>query len=193
MWVDDKTLRTDLLAVNSNAIVLCDGLNEERLAWRPHAGKWSIAENLIHLRITTECFLPTIRHAVADYRRRELFSPGPFRLGWYGRLLVRYVEAPPLVRLPAPRKLVPVLSGDPLRALSEFLDSQAGMLKLLESAAGLNLMAARFPSPLASYIRMNLLEFFSVFNGHSRRHLWQGANVRHRLFGTGKVTPPLST
>ena len=32
-----------------------------------------------------------------------------------------------------------------------------------------------------SYVKMNLLEFFAVFNGHSRRHLWQAANVRRGL------------
>jgi hypothetical protein len=51
----------------------------------------------------------------------------------------------------------------------------------MEDATGLNLTALRFPSPLARYIKMNLLEFFSVFNGHSRRHLWQATNVRRDL------------
>jgi hypothetical protein len=32
---------------------------------------------------------------------------------------------------------------------------------------------------------MNLLEFFSVFNGHSRRHLWQATNVRRELQTAG--------
>lgn len=56
------------------------------------------------------------------------------------------------------------------------------MAERMEAATDLNLTELRFPSPLARYIRMNLLEFFSVFNGHSRRHLWQGANVRRDLF-----------
>ncbi len=184
MLVTVETLRTDLVAVNLNAISVCEGLREDQLAWRPHPEKWSIAENLIHLRITTECFLPSVRGALADCRRKQLSNPGPFRLGLYGRLLVRYVEPPPIVRLPAPRKLVPLLSGAPSQALSDFLSSQSAMLNELESAAGLNLAAKRFSSPLASYIKMNLVEFFSVFNGHSRRHLWQAAHVRDRLLSS---------
>ena len=43
------------------------------------------------------------------------------------------------------------------------------------------LTGIRFPSPPAGYVRMNLLEFFSVFNGHSRRHLWQAANLRRDM------------
>jgi hypothetical protein len=58
---------------------------------------------------------------------------------------------------------------------------QAAMMLRMEDATGLNLTALRFLSPLVSHIRMNLLEFFSVFNGHSHRHLWQAANVRRDI------------
>ena len=181
MPFDAGTLRTELLAVNSEAATLCEGLSADQLAWRPQPSKWSIAENLIHLRITTETFLPSIDRALAENHRRELFGAGPFRLGWYGRLLVWYVEPPPAIRLPAPKKLRPVLSGDPLRALDEFRRSQERMPQRIQDANRLRMTALRFPSPLASYVRMNLLEFFCVFNGHSRRHLWQAANVRKLL------------
>jgi hypothetical protein len=181
MLADIKTLRTELSAVNTDATALCEGLTGDQLVWRPHPAKWSIAENLIHLCTTTEVFLPAVDHAIMESRRRELLADGPFRLGLYGRLLVWYVEPPPAIRLPAPPVLRPQLSGPPERALENFLVRQAAMMRRMEDATGLNLTGLRFPSPLASYIRMNLLEFFSVFNGHSRRHLWQAANVRRDL------------
>lgn len=181
MLVDAKTLLGALSAVNAEATAVCDGLTKDELAWRPHPAKWSIAENLIHLRITTEVFIPAVDNAMMELRRRKLLDAGPFRLGWYGRLLVWYVEPPPLIRLPAPRVLRPQMSGAPERALENFLASQSTMKLHIERADGLNLMALRFPSPLASYIKMNLLEFFSVFNGHSRRHLWQAGNVRREM------------
>ena len=178
MLLDSGTLCTELLSANTQAAAICDGLSDDQLAWRPHPGKWSIAENFIHLRITAEIFLPAVDHALAETSSRGLFCSGPFRLGWYGRLLVWYVEPPPAIRLPAPKALRPALLGHPSQALGDFLSLQTVMLRRMESASGLNLTGLRFPSPLASYIRMNLLEFFSVFNGHSRRHLWQAANVR---------------
>lgn len=192
MLVDAQTLRTELLALNTEATALCRGLTRDQLAWRPHPAKWSIAENLLHLCSTTEVFLPAVDHAIMESRRRELLDEGPFRLGWYGRLLVWYVEPPPAIRLPAPRALRPQLSRSPERALENFLVCQAAMMRRMEDANGLSFTRLRFPSPLASYIRMNLLEFFSVFNGHSRRHLWQAANVRRDLpiaGGTVSVLP----
>jgi hypothetical protein len=184
MLVDTGTLRTELLSVNSEAAALCEGLSDEHLVRRPHPGEWSIAENFIHLRITTETFLPAVDDALTETRRRKRFGAGPFRLGWYGRLLVWYVEPPPAIRLRAPKTLRPALFGNPSQALDDFLRFQAVMLRRIESASGLDVTGLRFASPLASYVRMNLLEFFSVFNGHSRRHIWQAANVR-RLLASG--------
>jgi len=181
MLVDVKTLVRGLSAVNVEATALCEGLTGDQLEWRPYPSKWSIAENLNHLCITTEVFVPAVDHALMESRHRQLLDAGPFRLGWYGRLLVRYVEPPPLIRLPAPTALRPQMSGSPERTLENFLAWQSTMMLRMEGADGLNLAALRFSSPLASYIRMNLLEFFSVFNGHSRRHLWQSANVRREM------------
>ena len=181
MRIDGKTLRAELCAVNAEATAICEGLTGEQLAWRPDPAKWSIAENLIHLCTTTEVFLPAVDGALQECRRRGALRAGPFRLGWYGRLLVWWVEPPPAIRLPAPKALRPTLSGAPEDALRSFLLQQAAMQQRMEDAAGLDLAGMRFPSPLASYVKMNLLEFFAVFNGHSRRHLWQAANVRRGL------------
>jgi hypothetical protein len=189
---DSKSLENELSAVNTAATALCEGLSAVQLAWRPHPAKWSIAENLLHLSTTTEVFLPAVDHAILESRRKNLLDEGPFRLGFYGRILVWYVEPPPAIRLPAPKALQPLFSGSPERALENFLALQSAMMQRLADAAGLNLVGLRFPSPLASYIRMNLLEFFSVFNGHSRRHLWQATNVRREL-QTASIAASTST
>lgn len=181
MRTDARSLVDDLLAVNADAVKLCEHLTNSQLGWRPHPAKWSIAENLVHLRITTETFLPTVDRAMDESRRRNLLGSGAFELGRYGRLLVWYVEPPPAIRLPAPRRLLPTFVAKPERALEEFLASQNLMQERMGACRELDLTARRFPSPLASYVRMNLLEFFSVFNGHSRRHLWQAANVRRAM------------
>jgi DinB superfamily len=181
MLVEVKTLTTELLSVNAEAATLCNPLTAEQLAWRPAPARWSIAENLIHLCTTTDVFLPAVDGALAESRRRKAMAPGPFHLGWYGRTLVWYVEPPPVIRLPAPKPLRPPLSGSAENALERFLSWQATMMQRMEDADGLDLTALRFPSPLARYVKMNLLEFFAVFNGHSRRHLWQAGNVRREL------------
>jgi tetratricopeptide (TPR) repeat protein len=84
-------------------------------------------------------------------------------------------EPPAFRRQWAPR------AGRRAEALPGFLDAQARMLGRMELAEGLDLTALGFESPLARYVRMNLLEFFGVYNGHVRRHLWQAEGVRGQL------------
>ena len=176
--ITTETLIDELLAVNEAATSLCGALTVDQLFSRPDPAKWSIAENLLHLCITIQVFLPTFEQGIVETRRRGFLSPGPFRLGWYGRLLLWYVEPPPIIRLPAPKPLVPQLAGRTEHVLMHFLASQATVKSLIADASDLDLTKLRFASPLARFIRLNLLEAFSVGNSHSRRHIWQATRVR---------------
>jgi hypothetical protein len=176
-----------MASIDLDAVRLFGGLSADQLSWCPRPGRWSIAQNLAHLRITAEVFLPAVDAALETTRNLELRSKGPFRLKFYGRLLVWQMEARPrpFIKLQAPKALQPKLLGPPPQELGHFLLSHAAMRQRAEAADGLHLTGLRFSSPLAGYIRVNLLEFFSAFNAHSRRHLRQADNVRQALASWG--------
>src|SRR5512142_655962 len=71
-------IRSEVAAVSANAQKLCAGLTEEQLSWRPQPGKWSIAENLAHLNVTTQLYVPHIQRAVERARQRALNGSGAF-------------------------------------------------------------------------------------------------------------------
>jgi DinB superfamily len=167
--------------VRAEATRLCFGMSEEQLVWRPEPHRWSMAENLAHLRATTEVFLPAVDHALASLRTRKLFSNGSARLGFYGRALVWSMEGRPVIKMRAPKAIQPHLLGSPAAELDLFLDSQAALQQRIAESDGLSLTAFRFPSPLVRCLRVNLLEFFSTFNAHSRRHLRQADKVRRQI------------
>jgi hypothetical protein len=172
-----------MLAIDTEAAALCEGLTEEQLSSSLHPGSWSIAQNLAHLRTTTGVFLPTVDFALEQSRKLKLLSRGRFGLSPYGRLLVWQMNARPVFKLQAPPAIRPQLLPSPGLELEHFLISQSAMRKRIQDAEGLSLTALRFSSPLAKYVRMNLLECFCVLNAHSRRHLRQANNVRRTLFG----------
>jgi hypothetical protein len=174
-------LREATLAVDLEAINLCAGLTEEQLSWSPRPGRWSIAQNLSHLRRTTEVFLPAVDATLEASRNRKLHSPGPFRLNLYGRIMVWRMESRPILKMRAPKAIRPRLLGSCVAELDHFLIAQAALRQRIEDAEGFHLTAIRFPSPLASCFRVNLLEFFSLCNAHSRRHLRQANRVRRAL------------
>jgi DinB superfamily len=169
------------LAVDAAAAKLCAGLTEEQLSWQPRPRRWSIAQNLAHLRATTEIFLPVVDSALEASRKLTLHSDGPFTLNLLGRVMVWRMDSRPIIKMQAPMPVRPRLLGSPALELEHFLTSQAAIRQRIADADGLDLTALRFPSPVASYFRVNLLEFFSAFNAHSRRHLWQANNVRRAL------------
>ena len=174
-------LKEATLAVDLEAINLCAGLSEDQLSWSPRPGKWSIAQNLSHLRRTAEVFLPAVDATLEASKNRQLHSPGPFTLNLYGRLMVWRMESRPILKMRAPKAIRPRLLGSCAAELDHFLIAQAAIRQRIDDAEGFHLTAIRFPSPLASCVRVNLLEFFSLCNAHSRRHLRQANRVRQAL------------
>jgi hypothetical protein len=177
--VDD--LHQATFAIDGAAERLCAGMSGDQLSWRPRADCWSIAENLAHLRMTTEAFLPPVDSAIAAARKLRLERAGPSSLSLYGRLFVWGMESPTL-KLRAPQALRPQLNSTPSTELDSFLDSQAAVRQRIVDTQGLNLTSFRFSSPMASYIRINLLEFFLACNAHARRHLRQADKLRQTMF-----------
>ena len=169
------------LAVDTEAAKLCGGLSEEQLSWRPRPRSWSIAQNLAHLRITTEVFLPAVDSTLEASRKLKLYGEGPYTLNLFGRVMVWRMESRPIIKMQAPRSVWPRLLSCPALELEHFLLAQAALRRRIADADGLDLTALRFHSPVASYFRVNLLEFFSACNAHSRRHLWQANRVRQAL------------
>ncbi len=128
--------------------------------------------------------LPAVDQALEASRIMGLRGEGPFVLGPFGRLIVWRMDARPIIKMRAPMIVRPRLLSSPALELEHFLISQAAIRQRIAEADGLDLTARRFPSPLAKYFRVNLLEFFSAFNAHSRRHLWQANNVRRIMLSS---------
>jgi hypothetical protein len=168
-------------AIDAAAQQLCAGMSEDQLSWRPQPHCWSIAENLAHLRMTTEAFLPPVDSAIAAAQKLKLQREGPSSLSLYGRLFVWGMESPTLIKMRAPQALRPQLQRTPSTELEFFLLSQAAVRQRIAETQGLNLTAFRFSSPTASYIRINLLEFFLACNAHARRHLRQAGKLREAM------------
>ena len=177
------TLRREADEAREQLQSLVSPLSDEELQWRPAPRKWSVAEILTHLSLTAKVCLPALDRAVQEAEQRGWQSLGPFRLTTMGKFFVWYVEPPPAIRLPAPMGLVPRLTGTPREAWPEFLHWHAAVLERMERAAGLDLNRARFQSPFAKFVRMDLLALFSVFTAHERRHIWQMRNLLRQMKG----------
>ena len=176
-----QEIRTEVAAVNEQAQRLCVGLTEEQLGWRPQAGKWSIAENLVHLNITTQLYVPHIQKALELGRKKGLKGSGEFDFGVIGKWFVGYLEPPFRMKSKAPKVIRPILQGPASDSLPQFLRSQELFLKQVEAAEGVDLGRAVFVSPFSSLLRMKLIAAFAAIPAHARRHLWIAGKIREKL------------
>ena len=136
-----------------------------------------MAECLVHLNLSTQPYFPVWRETFADASDRQLFSDGPFKLDFWGRMLFWTLEPPPKFRFPAPPNFQPVKVSAPDQVLASFLKTQENMLASLAAAKGLALDRLKIVSPFARQVRYSVWSSFMVTAAHQRRHLWQAERV----------------
>ncbi len=170
-----------LAAIERDAKALVEGLTDRQLAWRENARTWSIADCLNHLVVTGRHSLDSMRRSVADARARGLLGRGPFRHGLLGNWLVRLMDAPPRIRVRAPKAYRP-LPDQPVQAtVAAFFLLQRELFAVLNEANGIDLGRVKVENPVTRWFRLSLGQELAFTAAHERRHLWQAAVVRSRL------------
>jgi hypothetical protein len=157
-------------------------LTDEQFNWRPAPGRWSIAENLDHLRATGAQYVPAIDEAIAAGQARSLYGEGPFRYGPVERFLAWSMEPPVRVRLKTLGAITPAGEHSLGIARPAFLHAQEELRARIRRANGLDLSRVRVRSPLVTWLQLSLGKALAFLLAHERRHLWQAKEVR-RLMG----------
>ena len=165
------------------ARAVVEGLSEEEMTHRPQPGRWSVAECLVHLSLTSRAYLPILSSALDGARQQRLFGDGRFKMDIKGRLLKWIIEPPPKFRVRAPENFQPLEVGSPQEVLPTFLALQEQLEASVEQSAGLALDKVKITSPFDRRVRYNLLSCFNLLAAHERRHLWQAEQVRKSLGG----------
>lgn len=178
--------RDELREAGEEARELAGGLTPEQLRWRPEEDRWSVAGCLDHLVRTGDVYLEAFDEVIGRARREGRLAEGSYRPSLVGRWLVRVLEPPPGMKIPAPMRIRPrpgsaeegrpgdMSADDPLEA---FLALRPRFEERLAAADGLDLGAIRMSSPFFSFLRFDLGSAFRIVAAHERRHLWQAREV----------------
>jgi len=164
----------------AEALVL--GLTPEQFTTHPEAGKWSIAECILHLNVTASVMQPLMEKAIAHAKHDNKVGVGPFGIGLKGRLLVWIAEPPPKFRMPAPPHLrPPARIDDPLKLVPHFLKAQDEWERLIKESAGLDLAKIKVGKRFSPF-RARFAAALPWMMAHQRRHLLQAENVKRQIF-----------
>jgi hypothetical protein len=171
----------ELDAIEREVLLNVEPLRDDQLNWRPGPGRWSIAECLEHVAITTTLMLAQVRPALERAKAAGKKGTGPFRYGLVGGWFVRMMETPGKRPMPAPGNFVPASAG---LSKSAVLGKLAGAVQefrdTLESARGVALNRVKVASSAqgGAWIRLNGAAWLAAGLAHGRRHVAQAERVR---------------
>jgi hypothetical protein len=157
---------------------LVSGLSEAQLNWKPAPDKWSIAQCLDHLAVTSKKFDSYFVDALARGRKNWPVSSAPaYRPSWMGGWLIKQVTPETGRNLPAPKVFRPSESSTIQGALESFLKQQERFLAFVRETAGVDYNKTRLRSPVTPLMRYSLADAFVVTVVHGQRHLAQARRV----------------
>lgn len=174
-------MRAQLEATSAEARSVCAGLTPIESARRAQPGRWSIAEQLEHLSLTTEAYLPLLERAADELRARDERADRPFRTDLMGRFLLWMVEPPVRKRVKTTAPFLPRALERPADCLPRFLALQERLVQRMHAFEGLALDRARVRSPFDPRIRYSAWSCLRIVPAHQRRHLWLARETRRAL------------
>lgn len=140
---------------------------------RPDPAKWSAAECLSHLSISSEAFVPVLQAAIDDARKRGVVSKRRPKMDVLGRILRWFLEPPVRQRTKTAAPFVPRSVRAKTEAFGEFANLQSKLGELIAAARGLDLRKIKIVSPFDRRVKYNVFSAFRILVAHQRRHLWQ--------------------
>ena len=158
---------------------LVDDLTEAQWAARAADGRWSVAECVAHLNLTSEAYLPLLRQSLEDARRRDGPTPARYRrdpVGWILSLAMGPVPRVGGFRLGAVRTtsaFVPERGQPKERVVDAFDRLQREQAEIVRAADRHPIDRAWVISPFDPRLRYNLYSALVILPRHQRRHIVQ--------------------
>jgi hypothetical protein len=140
---------------------------------RRHPGRWSAAECVAHLNLTSAAYLPVLADGLTRARRLDAGPQRRYRHDLVGWLLWRSMAPPVRVRTKTSAPFVPGAVAGRVDLVAAFERLQEEQLRAVEQADGLAIDRVRVPSPFDPRVRYNLYACLSILPRHQERHLWQ--------------------
>lgn len=161
---------------------LTDQLPDKDWSKRPGPNRWSAADCVEHLNLTTRAYLPVLRDATA--RAREVGEVGGARrrryrrdpLGWFMSMMIgplHHRGRSQVVRFKTTRPFVPKSGQSRSQLLSDFVRLQSDLVTLVRSGDGLPLDRVEIVSPFTTRMKYNAYSAMELVARHQHRHIRQ--------------------
>jgi len=178
-----EEIKVQLDAASHKACFIVNSVSFEQLKQRPQPDKWSIAECLVHLNLSSQAEINVLNDSYEQTHKNQAYLKKQFKMDLLGGFLKWMLEPPPmfLSRIKTTKEFQP-LNVEPLNeVLPAFLALQEQLKASVDAVNGLPLDEIKVISPFNRRVKYNLLSFFNILLAHERRHLWQAEKVKEAI------------
>jgi hypothetical protein len=158
---------------------LSDRISEKVWNRHPGPGRWSAADCVEHLNITSRAYLPRLRDASVEARQLRSDPTAHYKkdvLGWFLSMMIgpmRHIGKLRLVKIKTLAPFVPKEGQSRSQLLSEFVRLQADLITLIRSSDGFPLDRVKIVSPFGERAKYNAYSALVIVARHQHRHIDQ--------------------
>ena len=167
----------DLVSAQHHLRALYRALPTDAWGHQPAVGRWSPAECIAHLNLTSRALLPLLRAGLCEARARGTRTAPGYRrdlVGWLVWQVMRPSGGLKTAALPA---FVPS-AGLPVEDLiAEFDRLQEEFVSCVRAAEGLPIEQVTVVSPFDPRVKVNLYAALTLVPRHQHRHALQAARA----------------
>ena len=174
-----KAVTDSLRSAQSRLRRLDDKLSAEEWSKRPGKARWSAAECVEHLNLTSRAYLALLPDAVVRARtrggpRRKHYRHDP--LGWFMTQMIgplRHLGKIRIMPIKTTAAFVPKRGRSPKQIMSDFVKLQAELAAVIRSGDGLPLDRVKIVSPFGGRMKYNAYSALVIIARHQHRHIDQ--------------------
>ncbi len=174
-----KAVTDSLRSAQSRLRRLGDKLSDEEWTTRPGKAKWSAAECVEHLNLTSKAYLALLPDAVARARKIDAPRKKHYRhdvLGWVMTKMIgplRHLGKFRVVPVKTTPPFVPKRGRSQKQIMTDFVRLQAELAAVVRSGDGLPLDEVRIVSPFGGRMKYSAYSALVIVALHQHRHIDQ--------------------
>jgi hypothetical protein len=152
---------------------------------RAEPERWSMAECLAHINLTSAAYIPILREGIARAALVGHRSPARYRHDFFGWLLWMSNGPPVRIRVKTAASFIPLHDKGLGELFAEFDRYHEEHLACVREADGLPLSEVKIVSPFRSSLKYNLYSCLRILPRHQHRHLWQAEQAWEKIRNSG--------
>jgi hypothetical protein len=174
-----RAIADSLESAQSQLRRLSDKISDKDWNKPPGPSRWSAAECVEHLNLTSKAYVPLLRDAVSRARKssdppRKHYRRDP--LGWLMSMMIGPRRGLAKLRMPRIKttpRFVPKANRSRSEILSDFVRLQSELAAVIRSGDGLALDKVKIVSPFGGRMKYSAYSALVIVARHQHRHIEQ--------------------